>query len=110
MLLTMGAVIAIIGVIFKIFPPKKINSIYGYRTRFSMKNHDTWNEAQRYSSNSFIILGVGFVLLGIVCNYFLKEIREETQGLVFLLGTFAMICYDEMHLRKVFNSKGSRKE
>ncbi|MEG0772829.1 SdpI family protein [Clostridium sp.] len=109
MLFTVGIINAVVGVIFKVFPPKKINNIYGHRTRFSMKNQDTWNEAQRYSANSFMILGVFFILLGVLCNYFLKEIREETQFTVFILGTIAMIWYDEIHLRKVFNEDGTRK-
>lgn len=34
MLYEFGMVFAIAGFIFKVLPPKKINSVYGYRTRF----------------------------------------------------------------------------
>ncbi|MDE0471870.1 MAG: SdpI family protein [Ekhidna sp.] len=37
--------------IFKFFPPKSINSWYGYRTPSSMKNSHTWHFAQKYSAN-----------------------------------------------------------
>ncbi|AIY79020.1 SdpI family protein [Clostridium cagae] len=41
MIIILGIIFIIIGFIFKAFPPKKINSIFGYRTLLSMKNQDT---------------------------------------------------------------------
>ncbi len=41
MIIILGIIFIIIGFIFKAFPPKKINSILGYRTLLSMKNQDT---------------------------------------------------------------------
>lgn len=61
------------GFAFKLFRPKKINSIYGYRSRFSMKNQSTWDEAQRYSANIFIITGSILVLLGVMQHIIFHE-------------------------------------
>ncbi len=41
----------IVLIIFKIFPPKSINSWYGYRTMESMKSTQKWSFAQKYSAN-----------------------------------------------------------
>lgn len=40
----------VISVAFKQFPPKKINSFYGYRTNASMKNNKTWKFANNYAA------------------------------------------------------------
>jgi len=71
----MGALpLFIVGFVFSLaafitlkFPPKKINSIYGYRTSRSMKNQENWDFAQRFSSQlmlkqGLIILATAFLL------------------------------------------------
>ncbi len=45
-----GLTFTLIGIFIGKFPPKNINPISGYRTKFSMKNQKTWDEAQKYSS------------------------------------------------------------
>lgn len=56
--LSMGIVFSLAGFITLKFPPKEINSLYGYRTRSSMKSIERWNFAQSYSSKQMIKLGV----------------------------------------------------
>jgi len=109
MLYSVGIIFLVIGLIFKAFPPKKINFIYGYRTNFSMKNQDIWKEAQKYSANSFIVLGFIYVVLGFVFSQFLNNISEGYQIIIFLTGAVIMLIVDEVHLRKVFNKDGSKK-
>ncbi len=45
-----GLPLVIIGYIYKMRPPKKINHIYGYRTRRSMKNQQVWDYANKIRS------------------------------------------------------------
>ena len=52
-----GLIFILAGFIMLEFPPKKINSLYGYRTNSSMKNQERWNFAQKYSSIEMIKLG-----------------------------------------------------
>ncbi|WP_433813926.1 SdpI family protein [Flavobacterium johnsoniae] len=52
----------IVILITKLFPPKNINSLYGYRTVNSMKNKINWDFAQKYSTNLFLVL-LSFLLL-----------------------------------------------
>lgn len=42
--------------ITKLFPPKNINSLYGYRTATSMKSKSNWDFAQKYSTNLLLLL------------------------------------------------------
>ena len=61
----------LLGVVFLIgaqitlrYPPKKINSLYGYRTKNSMKSQQHWDFAQRYSSIKMKALGLIYLLMG----------------------------------------------
>lgn len=60
-----GLIFILAGLVTLIFPPKKINSLYGYRTPRSMKNIDNWQFAQRLSAQ-LIIGGLGLLLTGII--------------------------------------------
>lgn len=58
-----GFIFGLTGIILLKFPPKKINSIYGYRTKRSMSNKKTWDFAQTYSGRLMAILGFIQMLL-----------------------------------------------
>jgi uncharacterized membrane protein len=45
-------------VYFKLFPPKKINNFYGYRTKSSMKDQESWDTANRYSANALLVVAL----------------------------------------------------
>ncbi len=66
-----GTIFCLAGVLLIKFPPKKINSLYGYRTPRSMKSEAAWNFAQKYSGREFVIWG-GILLVGsffgLICN------------------------------------------
>lgn len=57
-----GSIFMFGGLIMLVFPPKKINWLYGYRTTSSMKNQERWDFAQRYSAKETIKVG-GLLLL-----------------------------------------------
>ena len=52
-----GLIFMVAGFLMYIFPPKDINSLYGYRTSSSMENKEKWNFAQNYSSKEMMKLG-----------------------------------------------------
>ncbi|MFN7013015.1 MAG: SdpI family protein [Bacteroidia bacterium] len=54
------------GVITLIFPPKKINSLYGYRTSRSMKSIEAWVVANRFSSKVMIVGGIDLFLIWLI--------------------------------------------
>lgn len=61
-----GSIFIVVGIIMLKFPPKNINSIYGYRTSSAMKNQERWTFAQTYSAKEFIKLGAILALFGII--------------------------------------------
>jgi len=61
-----GVCFLLAGVYVLIFPPKRINSLYGYRTSNSMRSQSSWDFAQRFSGREIIKWGT--VLL--ICSLF----------------------------------------
>lgn len=55
--LLVGAIFIIAGLVMLVFPPKNINSLYGYRTRNSMSSQERWEFAQKYSAKELIMAG-----------------------------------------------------
>lgn len=106
----------VLGIVFVKKPPRSINSIYGYRTDYSMKNQDTWDFAHKYIGRIWIVLGgvlsVLFVATSILVYVFLKEYFDNICGLLCLLGTAGLIVPiipTEIALKKNFDKNGNKK-
>lgn len=61
-----GIVFTITSLITLLFPPKKINGMYGYRTPSSMKNQQAWEFSQRYSSIRMLLGGVFLLIISVL--------------------------------------------
>lgn len=72
-----GALFVIVALITLLFPPKKINYLYGYRTIASMKNQQTWDFAQRYSGLKMI--QIGFILIAFSLLNIFMQLNEGLQ-------------------------------
>ncbi|WP_251862266.1 SdpI family protein [Clostridium sp. Marseille-Q2269] len=100
----------VFGFVLIKYPPKHINSIYGYRTPFSMKNKDTWIVAQKYGGFSMIIFGFIYGIFGAWSIIQPLPINNENmQALFLLIGSIIMLVVDELHLRKIFNENHIKK-
>jgi uncharacterized membrane protein len=95
------------GLILCFFPPKRINWIYGYRTKSSSKSQEAWNFAQKYSGKNLILFG-GLLALMSPFNLII-EFDEELggyTGLILLLIFYAIpILRTELQLKKRFDNK-----
>jgi len=63
--LIIGLTYLMAGVLLWRFPPKKVNSIYGYRTPRSMKSKKNWDFAQQYAAVKLMRWGFFLALLGL---------------------------------------------
>ena len=86
-LLIVGFVFALAALITLKFPPKKINSIYGYRTSRSMKNQENWDIAQKFSSQLMLKQGLIMLLLAFILAVLPVPIEIATLISLFLLLT-----------------------
>jgi uncharacterized membrane protein len=82
-LFIVGFVFAVAAFITIKFPPKKINSTYGYRTSRSMKNQENWDLAQRFSSQ--LMLKKGLIMLVLALILAVLPIPIEVATLISLL-------------------------
>ena len=109
--LAIGGILFIVGLFFRICPPKKINSLYGYRTFSSMRNSDTWTNANKYSASLMVTEGIILTLIGIIT---LRIPGSRVMGPVlgfalFIVSIIILIVATEKHLNKLFDKDGNRK-
>ena len=107
-----GPLMLVISLIFFYFPSKKINHIYGHRTTLSIKNQDTWNEANKISTHMMLLVSALtciLQLIGIVFN-----INQESTILyatIFLVaGLIIGVILIEKQLKTIFDKDGNRKK
>ena len=95
--------------IFRAFPPKKINHLYGYRTRRSMANETVWQDANEYSMQLGVKLGIWSLFLPLFYYFLWPEqlllatvITHTALLLLIVIGT-------ERYLDQRYDKKGQPK-
>ncbi len=89
-----GLIFIIVGFIMWNFPPKRINMLYGYRTKSSMKNQEVWNFAQKFSAKEMMKLGLLLAMseaIGLVYQPNLKIAMIIGIGLMILIVIVLLI-------------------
>lgn len=92
------------GLILYFFPPKKINSIYGYRTPRSIKNQSNWDFAQKLGGKFMLIFGFIIFLIQITVGYFISGYTRDQsivlpiQGAILVLLPVIMLLVCEKQL------------
>lgn len=104
------------GWMFLKSPPKDINAVFGYRTRRSMLNQDTWAFAHHYFGKRWLILGLILLLVSVLLMLLLLGKDIDTIGnrggaLVMLqcVVLIVPIFPTERALRRTFDEVGRRK-
>lgn len=108
---SIGIILVIAGLILKIVSTQK-NGVVGYRTTFSMKNDDTWKEANESSAIFTIFCGIISIILAIIITILNKNNMEISLKLSFIVSFVMMIVSivtTEIHLRRIFDKSGKRK-
>ena len=101
MLMETSIILFIVSVLFKLFKPRKRNSLYGYRTRLSKSSQFNWDEAQSYSSTIFIIVSIILFVFAIIFR-FIRFPYELVVTLVLILGgLLSIFICTEQHLKKL---------
>jgi len=106
-----GMMLFIVGLLFIMFPPKNINSFYGYRTTNSRRNLDTWKVANSYSAILMSIEGLILAVIGLLTTFFNDNKAIETAlGVGLMFSSFIiLVVATEKHLNKLFDEDGNRK-
>jgi len=102
----LGICILIVGVIYRIFTPKKKFGL-GYRSSRSTLNQDTWDSANKYAFSLLIGAGCLTLGLGFLAYFLVKDPRlPNTFGVISIPLTFILTEY---FLRNVFDKEGNRR-
>ena len=114
--LLLPVILLLFGIYFKKSGPKKINLAFGYRTRRSMMNQETWRFAHEYCGKLWVRLGLILAPLSILILLIVLGRDENLVGniggticyvqVALLIGT---IFFVERALRKNFDGEGRRK-
>jgi len=98
-----GLSFLIAGFVMSKFPPKKINSLYGYRTGSSMKSQETWDFAQRKSANDLKLFGFGMMIISFGGMFLPFGTWGSAFALFVLIGFCAFMFFDtEKALKRRF--------
>jgi uncharacterized membrane protein len=101
--LMVGPLFLVIAILFKQYPPKNINGLYGYRTGSSMKSQERWDAANHYSADLMFRLGLILLLVQAGSVWFLKTETSLLVASFFLVaGLIGLVVMTEVYLRKKF--------
>ena len=114
--LLMPVLMIILGARFRRRPPKSINAFFGYRTRRSMINRDTWAYAHRFFGRIWLILGLILLPLSVVYMCLCRRTDADTISrsatilcLIQLVILIVPIFFTEKAIRQHFDDDGNRK-
>lgn len=98
----LGTLFLLVGILLKLFPPKKINSFYGYRTSSSMKSEENWKFAQNYAAIEAMKSGVAMNVIGVFLYFLDIDVKLQTLALIVSLIFFStyIIVRVEIALKK----------
>ena len=96
--------------------PKKINYVYGYRTKRSMMNEETWRFANQYCGKAWYLCGLISAPLSVIAIALVFGKGPGTVGMVGgiitilqMLPLIGAIVPTESELKKNFDENGKRR-
>ena len=102
----------VVGIVFWMYPPKKINGLYGYRTTRSRKSQEAWDFAQRYSAKLMTVLGLVALIVAAAAHLFRNSLCINSDYLMLydvcitlllpIIVVLPPIVLTELELRKRF--------
>lgn len=104
------------GYYFYQHAPKEINDIFGYRTKMSMLNEDTWKFAHHYAGKLWFKWGIVAFIVTIIFLMLIFSLDEDTMSIlstifmcVQIIPFLGAIIPTERALKKTFDKEGNRK-
>ncbi len=96
--------------------PGDINMVFGYRTKMSMKNQDTWEFAHKYCGRIWRISGLILLPFSVIPMLFVLGENDDVVGTVGgiicgvqMVPLVGSIIPTEMALRRTFDKNGRRR-
>lgn len=106
--LSINGLLLLLSVVFYLFPPKKINAFYGYRTNKTKLNDDVWKFANSFFTKQFVMYSAISFVSAMVLVYLKPLISWQPMALM-LLALAVSVIKTEQALSAIFNDEGKRK-
>ena len=109
--LLLPAVTLAMGLVFTLRPPRRINALYGYRSRRSMASQAAWDEAHRFSGHIYIRVGAALMVLALLVRLFVPlppEIVSLALCVLSLAAIIVPIPFVERRLKAISRSDASK--
>lgn len=90
-----------VSVLFYAFPPKKINSWYGYRTASAMKNPTNWGEAQRLSKKFILYFSISILVVQVPLLVYFPKFSLIITCFLWVLSLILTLGLVEKKLKKM---------
>ncbi len=108
--LSVNGLMFLISIIFYFFPPKKINSLYGYRTHRTMANEEIWNFANSFFNKNLIRYAAISFAAALVLAYLYPALMTGWFPMAFLFFTLLVVILStENELNKYYDKEGNKK-
>ncbi len=108
-ILNLANLLLLISIMYKRFPPKEINDLYGYRTARSKSSQEAWDEGNRMSADFMMKLSLVSVLIYNPLLFFAYSQNVFVIGMIVI--TVVLIVGHiviERKLRRMFDEEGRR--
>jgi hypothetical protein len=91
-----------------------MDGVFGYKTKASVRNEDTWYESNNYAGRCLMVLASLILLLLVITEMYFSRSSAAHKMLYILSGfvlTSLILIYllTERHMKKVFFSDGKRR-
>ncbi|CAA0146114.1 SdpI family protein [Tenacibaculum maritimum] len=105
--LSVNGLLFALSIVFYFFPPKKINSIYGYRTNKAMKNDTVWKYANSFFNKQFLIYSAISFVSAMLFVYLNPNINWQPMAIM-ILSLAVSVIKTEQELNKNFDDEGNK--
>ena len=109
-------IMLIFGIVFLKKSPHKINPVYGYRSRRSMKSIEAWKFAHYLCAKIWLYAGIVMLLFTILAMLLVLKKSEETIGTVAQIVIYVQLAIlllsiipVEASLKRNFDENGNKK-
>ena len=91
--------------------PKPLNSVFGYRTRTSRRNQDTWDEANNYAGKCLMYASILMMGVIILSDFLFNDLVRmlESLGTCIIISIIFIFFLTERRMKQVFFRDGKRK-
>jgi uncharacterized membrane protein len=104
---SVNGLLLLLSIIFKYFPPKKVNGLYGYRTPRSMANQEIWDFANNFFNAQLLKYSLISFVAALVFALIAAEISWQPIG--FMVITLAVcVIKTEQELNKFYDKEGNK--